>query len=197
MFARRTATRIKKGKAQKKNRHARTPNYWNACQDDIQLDVENPGKGYKHFLKKRDIRQFLEILPNRDEIDVKFDAVLLCYGSSYIDGWYQNGVVGISAWPKEMTQAYSLEYFQAHKALFERLEVKYKIGKDTVTCYFTENQIKAFQLLHILLHELGHHHDRITTKSKRRSARGENYAENYAFKCEEIIWNKYFECFGY
>ena len=67
MFARRTATRIKKGTAQKKNGHTLTPNYWNTYQDDIQIDIENPGKGYKHFLKKRDIKQFLEILPNRGE----------------------------------------------------------------------------------------------------------------------------------
>lgn len=60
-------------------------------------------------------------------------------------------------------------------------------------CYFTETQIKAYQLLHILLHEIGHHHDRITTKGKIKTARGENYAENYAEKYEKIIWDKYFD----
>lgn len=196
MFARRTATRIKKGSVQKKNRQARTPNYWNTRQDEIQIDIEAPGKGYKHFLKKRDIKQFLVILPNREEIDVEFDAIVLSYGSGYRDGYYCDGVVCICAWEKEMTVEYNLNYFNAHKNIFDKLGIKYTIKKDYAVCDFTENQIKAYQLLHILLHELGHHHDRINTKSKRRCARGENYAENYAFKYEEIIWNKYFEYFS-
>ena len=194
MFARRTATRIKNGSVQKKNRHTKTPNYWNTYQDDIQIDVEAPGKGYKHFLKKRDIKQFLEILPNREEIDMMFDAVLLAHASYYIDGCYRNGVICICAWEKEMTKKYSLGYFNDHKSIFDKLGVKYTVKKDYVICDFTENQIKAYLLLHIFLHELGHHHDRINTKSK-RIARGENYAESYAFRYEEIIWNKYFECF--
>lgn len=196
MFARRTATRIKKGTVQKKNRHTKTPNYWNTYQDEIQIDIESPGKGYKHFLKKRDIKQFLEILPNREEIDIEFDAVLLARGGFNIDGWYQNGVVCICAWEKEKIQEYTLKHFDAHKKLFDRLDVKYTIMKDFVICDFTENQIKAYQLLHIFLHELGHHHDRINTKT-RKIARGENYAESYALKYEEIIWNKYFEYFPY
>lgn len=72
--------------------------------------------------------------------------------------------------------------------------VKSQVKKDHVICDFTENQIKAYLLLHIFLHELGHHHDRINTRLK-RIARGEKYAESYAFKYEEIIWNKYFEYF--
>lgn len=194
MFARRTATRIKNGSVQKKNRHTRTPNYWNTNQEIIQLDIENPGKGYKHFLKKRDVKQFLEILPNREEIDIKFDAVLLAQGDHYTDGWYQNGVIGICAWEKEMTKEYSLEYFKAHKNIFDKLGVQYVVKQDYVICDFTENQIKAYLLLHIFLHELGHHHDRLNTKSG-KIARGENYAESYAFKYERIIWDKYFECF--
>ena len=42
MFARRTATRIKNGTVQRKNRHTKTPNYWNTYQDEIQIDIENP-----------------------------------------------------------------------------------------------------------------------------------------------------------
>ncbi|MBK5722979.1 hypothetical protein JGH11_19095 [Dysgonomonas sp. Marseille-P4677] len=196
MFARRTATRIKKGTVQKKNRYTKTPNYWNTSQDEIQVDIENPGKRYKHFLKKRDIKLFLEILPNREEIDVKFDAVLLASGSYSTDGWYKNGVIGICAWKKEMTQEYALCYFNAHKSIFDKLGVKYAVKKDYAICYFTENQIKAYLLLHIFLHELGHHHDRLNTKSG-RIARGEKYAEDYAFKYAEIIWNRYFEYFPY
>lgn len=197
MFARRTKTRIKKGTAQKKTRWSKTPNYWNTYQDEIQIDIQSPGVGFKHSLKKRDIKLFLELLPNREEIDIRFDAVVLAEGSTYSDGWYRNGVIGICAFEKTMTRIHSESYFNAHKAIFDRLGVKYTKYEDEVECHFTENQIKAYLLLHIFLHELGHHHDKMHTKSKRRCARGEQYAENYALKYEEIIWNKYFEHFSY
>ena len=74
--------------------------------------------------------------------------------------------------------------------------MQYEIKKDGVVCHFEENQIKAYQLLHILLHEIGHHHDRINTRFKNSLPNGENYAESYAVKYEKIIWNKYFDTFN-
>jgi len=62
-------------------------------------------------------------------------------------------------------------------------------------CEFNEDQIKAYQLLHILLHEIGHHIDRMRTKSKFECARGEQFAEDYAFKYEKEIWKRYQEEF--
>ena len=47
---------------------------------------------------------------------------------------------------------------------------------------------------HILLHEFGHHHDRMTTKSMRAS-RGEPYAEEYARRYEALIWKDYLKVF--
>lgn len=193
----RRKTYIKKSKAQKKSSWEKTPNYWNSYQNEIQIDILPPGKGYKHFLKKRDIKLFLEILPNREEIDERFDAVVLDSGSFWCDGWYRNGVIGICAWEKDMTQTYSKSYFDNHKEILDKLEVKYTIKKDYVICDFNEKQIRAFLLLHIFLHELGHHHDKINTKRKKRCGRGEKYAESYALKYEDIIWNKFFEHFAW
>jgi hypothetical protein len=51
--------------------------------------------------------------------------------------------------------------------------------------------VRAYQLLHILTHELGHHHDRITTQSQKRAARGEPYAEAYARKYEALVWESF------
>ena len=49
-------------------------------------------------------------------------------------------------------------------------------------CQFTPVTIMAYQLLHILLHELGHHHDRLTTKPMGQPNTGEPYAEAYALR---------------
>ena len=48
----------------------------------------------------------------------------------------------------------------------------------------------------IFLHELGHHHDRMTTRSRRGTARGEAYAENYALAYADRIWDGYVDAFG-
>ena len=62
-------------------------------------------------------------------------------------------------------------------------------------CKFTEAQVRGFQLLDVLLHELGHHHDRMTTRSQRGAERGEAYAEAYAVQYESLIWDQYLRKF--
>ena len=61
---------------------------------------------------------------------------------------------------------------------------------------WTEAQARAFQLLHILPHELGHHHDRMTTRTRRYAARGEPYAEEYANRVLDDVWPAYISRFG-
>jgi hypothetical protein len=123
-------------------------------------------------------------------------AILLAQGGG-ADGWYNNGVIGICAWDKNKTCSFDKEYFNAHHDLFKRLGLDYEIKREGVVCHFTESQIIAYQLLHILLHEIGHHHDRINTKNKNGTARGEKYAEDYAVKYEKKIWDIYFHEFGF
>jgi hypothetical protein len=191
---RKSTPKVKDGRVQKKNRHDLTPNYWNTRQEELQLDIQKPGKGYKHFLKKRDIIRFLNLLPNWEELNIELDAVILAEGGG-ADGWYSNGVIAICAWEKDKTTSISKEYFNHHKNIFDRLNVEYEIKSTGVICHFNENQIIAYQLLHILLHEFGHHHDRISTKDKKDVPRGEDFAEDYALKYEKVIWNRFFEEF--
>lgn len=197
MFARRTATKIKDGRVSNKNRNTKTPNYWNTRQDQMQIDVQKPGKNYKHFLKKRDIIQFWDILPHKEEIRIELDAIVLAEGNEYCDGWYQNGVICICAWEKEMSRQMSYKYFNEHKDVFERLDIKYTVKKNYVICDFNENQIKAFQLLRVMTHEIGHHVDRIRTRSRRKCPRGEIFAFKFEKEYEKKLWNKYFEYFPF
>jgi len=62
---------------------------------------------------------------------------------------------------------------------------------------WTETTAKAYQLLHVFLHELGHHHDRMTTRSRSTAARGEPYAETYAERYADRIWDAYEAEFGW
>ena len=216
---RKSTPKVKKGKVQKKNNHQETPTYWNTEQREVVIDKEKPGDGFRHYITKQDVLDFIELIPNWTKLSEGLDAIILDYGDETCDGWYRYsyGVIGICAWPKDLAIEMDNDYFFDHKELFDRLDVRYTM-KDRylenpslyqamhgghfprkqaydIVCEFTPNQVKAYQLLHILLHELGHHYDLITTKSKIRAARGEKFAEDYAFEYEAQIWESYFKKF--
>lgn len=55
---------------------------------------------------------------------------------------------------------------------------------------FDRVKAAAYQLLHVLLHELGHHVDAITTPQIGRCVRGEDYAEQWALRTADRIWDE-------
>ena len=88
-------------------------------------------------------------------------------------------------------------YIDAHRRVFRQLGVPCEETDDGYyICKFTDRTVRAFQLLHVLLHELGHHHDRMSTRSKRQASRGEGFAERYALAYGDRIWERYLEAFG-
>jgi hypothetical protein len=194
-YYRRTTPKVSDGRVQKKNRHALTPNYWNTYQKVPVIDKERPGRNYRHLLNKKDILEFIEIVPEWNELSKGLDAVLLAPGEQDTDGWYDNGVVGICAWERNIWREVSKGYFREHAEIFSRLGVESKRRGNVYLCHFTEVTAKAYQLLHIFLHELGHHHDRMTTKNQKYTGRGETYAEEWAIKYEQIVWDSYLKKF--
>ena len=64
------------------------------------------------------------------------------------------------------------------------------------TCYFTPLQAKAFTLMHVFLHELGHHVDKLRSPKQNRMRGGEEFAENYAKRRFFELWNDYETKFG-
>jgi hypothetical protein len=60
---------------------------------------------------------------------------------------------------------------------------------------FTESTAHAFLFVDVLVHELGHHHDRMTSPGQRQVTRGEPYAEEYARRWEGRIWPAYCRVF--
>jgi hypothetical protein len=191
--------KVRDGKVLRKKSWKETPNYWNTRQNIPVIDQEPPGYGYKHFLKKRDILSFIDILPDWETISAGLNAIILSEGMAATEGLHypHYGIIEICAWEKEMWIKIVREDYEEHKDLLERLNVTCEKRHHYFLCKFDEKSIKAYQLLHIFLHELGHHYDQMTTRSQRESSRGESFAEEYAFKYENLIFNKYFEIFGY
>lgn len=195
-IVRKTTPRVRDGRVAHKQRRRPTPSYWNTTQSVPVIDKERPGAGYRHILRRQDVLTFLELLPEWEVLSQGLDAIVLATGDDGSDGWYDTGIVGICAWERELWREVIPEWYEEHKALLDRLGVPCERRRDAVLCRFTEPTIRAYQLVHILVHELGHHHDRITTKSQLECSRGEPYAEAYAAKYEEVIWERYGRVFG-
>jgi hypothetical protein len=180
---RKTAPKVRDGKVQKKNRHAPTPSYWNTRQRIPVIDKEKPGRGFKHYLRKDHLTRFIQMLPDWDELSKGLDAVILAQGGGP-EGWFDDGVIGVCAWQRDPRNIVDIDYHRDHADIFNRLGVQSEKRGNHYICTFSEEQVRAYQLLHIFLHELGHHHDRNTDH-------GEWYAEKYARQYESGIWLQY------
>lgn len=205
---RKTAPKVRDGKAQRKNRSALTPHYSNTPQARPAVDRQRPGAGYRHLITKKQLYQFIDLLPDWDELSRGLNAVVLAPGSHRTMGWYGPGIVAVCAWDAELQREWHNDFIEEHRGVLDRLGVEREpICDDPCNewiadpsfqlCKFTEASARGFQLTHVFLHELGHHHDRMTTKSKRRASRGEDYAERYANQYAEQIWDGYFGKFGW
>src|SRR5258708_2007616 len=170
---RRSTPKVVKGRVQKKNNWSLSTDYYDAPEPrTVVIDRKRPGSGYKHVLNKRDLYQFIEILPDWKSLAVGLNAVVLAPEDGGTDGYHVPGVVRICAWEADLWRETSTEYYDDHRDIFERLGVEREQQLGGYLCKFTEESVRAYQLLHILLHELGHHHDRITTRLQKNAARG-------------------------
>ena len=195
-IGRKATPKVVGGLVQKKNNPEWTASYYDTPPPTLVIDRQRPGKGYRHVLMQRDIETFIGLLPEWAELSRGLSAIVLAPGERTTNGWHEPGVVHVCAWETDLWVDYAVSHYDDHKALFDRLGVPTHPIENGVMCEFSEAQARAFQLLHILLHELGHHHDRMTTKSKVRASRGESYAEAYALRHEAAIWGRYQEAFG-
>jgi len=198
---RKTAPKVKRGRVQKKNNWVETSDdaYRYAEAGSPVIDERRPGPKYRHLLTRRDIETFIGILPEWDELSRGLKAIVLAPGEEGAMGWYERGVVAVCAWSravwtewKGLEDPFDPEWLEEHREVMERLGVAVEKEDGRVVVWWTERQARAFQLLHILMHELGHHHDHITpTRSRKYGTRGESFAEQYARRYEAQIWEDY------
>lgn len=196
---RKSTPRVIKGKVQKKNSWSESENYYHTPQRMPVIDRKRPGAGYRHLLRKKDIEAFIALLPDWPELSRGLNAIVLAPGDWDLDGYHVPGVVHVCAWKSKLWRTIENSFYEEQCAFLERLGVPCEAlpeeeGGGTL-CKFTEDTARAYQLLDVLLHELGHHHDRMTTRSKKRASRGEKYAEAYALKYEAQIWEQYLKTF--
>jgi hypothetical protein len=194
-FNRRTATKVKDGRVQRKNRHCPTGH------DGYVLDRESPGRGFRHVVSKRDVQAFIEIIPGWDRFAERLKRIALVNRNLDWDGFHvfydreETGAIFLHSWPDDLWMEIATPYFDAHSAIFQRLGVSYDRMDDCVMCRFTEAQARAFMLLHVFTHELGHHYDLIHQKH-RGTSKGEDYAEKFATSRFDQLLPAYIQVFG-
>jgi hypothetical protein len=196
-FLRKTNPEVAAGTVQKKNRTDESPTGYNTAPGYPVVYRLKPGFGYRHVLRQKDVRGFLQLLPDWGRLSEGLNAVVLAPGSVCYDGWYRQGVVAVCAWERGLWREMTRQDYLEHRDLLQRLEIPVEEAEDGYyLCKFTEPSVRAYQLLHILLHELGHHHDRMATRSRADAYRGEDYAERYALESERRLWDRYLAAFG-
>jgi len=193
---RKTTPKVKMGVIQKKNNHAIT------AREGYVVDRVRPYKGFKHVITKKEIHDFIDLIPDWETIGVGIESIILDEGGDDFDGLYRHyvrentGVIWLSAWPREMWVEFEKSYFSEHKWHLDILGVVYEQQKEDWMCYFTEKQAKAFMLMHIFLHELGHHVDYFRGRDQNLKFDGEEFAENFANERFNEIWPAYVRRFG-
>ena len=196
-YQRKSTPDVIAGRVQKKNAWGRSlSDYYDVPQRHPIIDRKRPGSGYRHVLTKRDIDQFIPLLPDWDALSKGLNAIVLAPGEWNICGYHVPGVVHVCAWEADLWTLVTARLYEEHRDIWERLGVPCERQGADYLCQWCEPTIRAYQLLHILLHELGHHHDRMTTRSQVRTGRGEPYSESYARRQETLIWDRYWQVFN-
>jgi hypothetical protein len=198
-FHRNTAPRVRDGRVQKQNNWKPSPCPYRDPQPRLVIDRRRPGDGYRHFLMKRDITRFVSLIPSWNELSVGLEVIALDCGRPGRDGWYDRGVLGICAWPTEMSGPVGLVWYAEHDDFLHRIGARIEDHGPggEVVIHWTPDTARAYQLCHVFLHELGHHADRMHTRMKKDNCpRGEDFAEDYAFDLEPLVLERYFDEFG-
>ena len=192
--SRKTTPKVRDGVVQNKDRHA--PTRLNS------LSVGINESGGRHVVSKDDIWKFIRLIPDWKRASADLDLIYLARATNdEVDGYYEypdRPTIVLNSWEDDLTTLiFNSDYIEHHRALFDRLGVE--ITEDDIgspMLRFDEDSARAFQLLHIFLHELGHHHYRIT-RGRGRDGGTEKYAESYALKMERKIWRRYCEAFRF
>ena len=154
---RRTAPGVRGGKPLRRNRTDLSPHYSQTDVSGLVIDRRRPGSGYRHVLTIDDVRRFLALLPDRDELLDGLRAIVLDEGSDEHLGWCDRHTVAVCAWERDLERFWHREFVAEHRGILHRLGVEQSEASGPyVRCRFTQASARGFLLMHILLHELGH-----------------------------------------
>jgi hypothetical protein len=101
-FHRVTAPGVTGGRVRRKNNWRHTPSCYDEPRDAPGIERQRPGEGYRHLLLKRDVRRFIGLLPDWEELSRGLSAILLAPGDRRCYGWHRPGIVAVCAWGRDL-----------------------------------------------------------------------------------------------
>jgi hypothetical protein len=121
---RRTAMKVRDGRVLKKHNWRLDPGDYRALpQDEIRLDRRRPPEGSRHLITIAELRRFLALLPDWDEVAVGLDAIVLDSATDCA-GWCGPGVVAVCAWDHDLWEWWSADMEHAHRHILDLLAVE-------------------------------------------------------------------------
>lgn len=194
IVSRKSAPGVKGGKVQKKNRQTLSPDIYEHEFDELVVIRERPLKGYFHAVTPSDVRRWVRRIPEWAAVTDQVKAVVLTEGGDWAFGRYNNaGIIKIDAWPKRPEPLAERKDWLVER-IWEASGSPWRSYDQPVA--LSRSEAKAFLLLGTFLHELGHHLDRITTRSGLDAANGEPFAIDYELRRQRELWDAYLEEFG-
>ena len=203
MGHRKVTPRVRDGRVASKNRAALTEPDSYALGASLQIVKRAPGPGQVNVVDEHDVRRFLALLPDWPTLGAGIHAIVLDNELSDCDGYYRgDGVIHLSSWPRDITVDLNPEYVESHRAIFERIGIPFDPPKSPpasgdgeepgalVRCWFDPLTARDYLLMHVFLHELGHHED-VRTRRRGGHSRGEEFAESWAITRELNLWPYY------
>lgn len=159
--------------------------------------VEAPIRGHRQPVTESDLRRFLKLIPDWDRYLEGLHCLVLGDGDDDCFGWHWDGVICLHAWDS-FEMDWDAEFFEEHQHVLDRLQVPYEYDEGHgATFEFTKKTACGFQLIHVFLHEVGHHYDRMQTKYKIEAPRGEIFAEGFGNRVADTMWTAFFREFGF
>jgi hypothetical protein len=197
---------VKNGKVRKKNRwdtYVKSYPEWDG-RGEIPIVYEPARRGATHVVDEANLRRFIPLIPNWRQLAEGLHCLVLgdgddeyYYGHTDCFGWQEEGVVCLEAWELPIEQTWDLAIFERDRVIIERLMVDFEIDGEQVRIDFDRRTARGFMLMGVLLHELGHHYDRMRTKKQRACPGGEAYADDFAENLAERMWPAFFRERGF
>jgi hypothetical protein len=188
---RKSESTVKRGRFRKTENRRYTPGAEVLAGTSVVFERQRPGKGYRHVLRKSDLERFVTLLHEWEELAVGLETIVLLEGRDDLEGIYGPGWIGICAWTRALWHHYDRTFLEAPRKSILRVGVVLEDRGDGLIGKWTDEAVRAYQLVDVFIHELGHHHDRMTTNAQHHAARGEGYAEEFASQFADQIWDAY------
>jgi len=196
----RPLTRIKGGRPKPKPNRSDHLRWFPGPPGRFRVVRKPPGRQRYHPAGAEEIERFVGLIPSWEEISCDLDGVMLCapWQEEYPDteGLYGEHAIILFSWPRQPEERFRHSFTRQLPEVAGRLSLRERRKDRDYAVTWSPSQARAYVLLFVLLHEIGHHVDWLLCRRGRYARRGESFAEDWAADCRQRIWDCFLQAFG-